>query len=293
MEDLEDGIYAAALTPMHPDLSCNFLELANHCRDLIQRGCNGIALFGTTGEGPSFSIKERLEGLEKVIKEGIDPKKIILGNGGANIPDTVELALGALKRNCTTLLVAPPTFFKNVPGEGVIAFYREIIQKVANPNLRIILYHYPQYTCVPITLEIVETLHTEFPDCVIGIKDSEGNLSFDKAVMDAIPSFKVFVGNESLIIEAVRYGGAGSICGIANLYPELICSLYEQGKQGSDANPEELVMISQALKKHPFIPAMKALMEKKKGMAWHVVRPPLLPLTPSEKIELVRGVLHE
>ncbi|MFI5342961.1 MAG: dihydrodipicolinate synthase family protein [Chlamydiales bacterium] len=282
MEDFEEGIYAAALTPMHPDLNCHFLELANHCRDLIQRGCKGVVLFGTTGEGPSFSIKERLEALEKVIEEGINPKTIILGNGGANIPETVELGLGALKSNCTTLLTAPPTFFKNVAEEGVIAFYREIIQRIAHPNLRIILYHFPAYTCVPITLKIIAALHSEFPDRVIGIKNSEGNLSFDKAVIDAFPGFKVFVGNESHIIEAVHYGASGSICGIANLYPELVCSLFEQGKRGNSVNPNELDMISQALRKYPFIAAMKALMEKKRGSAWHVLRPPLLPLNSSQ-----------
>lgn len=287
MDDLEEGIYAAALTPMHPDLNCHFQELANHCHNLIERGCKGVVLFGTTGEGPSFSIEERLEALDKLIEEGINPKTVILGNGGGNIPETVELGLGALKRNCTNLLTAPPTFFKNVAEEGVIAFYREIIQRVADRNLRIILYHYPAYTCVPITLKIIEALHSEFPDRVIGIKDSEGNLSFDKAVIDAFPSFKVFVGNESHIIEAVHNGASGSICGLANLYPELICSLYKQGKQGNDANPNELTLISQTLRNYPFIAAMKALMEKKKGAAWHVLRPPLLPLDASQRSELV------
>jgi 4-hydroxy-tetrahydrodipicolinate synthase len=282
LRPLEDGIYAASLTPMHADLSCHSQELADHCQDLVQRGCKGVILFGTTGEGPSFSVQERLEALEQVIEEGLDPQKIILGNGGANIPETVVLALGALKCHASTLLVAPPSFFKNVSEEGVIAFYREIIHRVHNPNLRVILYHIPQFSGVPITLKIIETLRLEFPNTIIGIKESEGNLAFAKAVIKTFPGFKVFVGNERQIIEAVAHGASGAFCGLANLYPELMCSLCEQGKQSKSPNPQELEVFFEALKEYHFIPAFKTLMEKKRGAAWYNIRPPLIPLTPAQ-----------
>lgn len=233
-------------------------------------------MFSTTGEGPSFSVQERLDAFEKLIEQGVHPKKMILGNGGANIPETVALAL--LKRKCTTLLIAPPTFFKNVSDEGIIAFYREIIQRVADSNLRIILYHIPQLTGVPITMKIIETLSLEFSDHIIGLKESEGNLLFAKTVIETFPGIKVFVGKESHIIEAVRGGASGSICGIANLYPELVCSLYERGKQTERSNPDELKVFEEALKKYPFISAFKAIMEEREGAAWHAVRPPLIPL---------------
>jgi 4-hydroxy-tetrahydrodipicolinate synthase len=275
---LDNGIYVGALTPLNADLSCNSQELAYHCLNLMQRGCKGVVLFGTAGEGPSFSVKERIEVLEKVIDKGVDPKKIILANGGANLSETVDLVQAAIKLNISVFLISPPSFFKNVPEEGVISYYREMIQRVANPNLRIILYHIPQYSGVPITLKIIETLLLEFPNKVIGIKESEGNLTFAKSIIDTFSHFKVFVGNERQIIEAVHYGAAGSICGLANLYPELICSLYEQGRRSNCANPQELEAFFQALKGYSFIPAIKAAMEKAKGDVWHWVRPPLIPL---------------
>lgn len=168
--DLQEGVYAAVLTPMHSDLRCNHKKLASHCFELIQQGCTGVALFGTTGEGPSFSLAERVEALEKLILEGFDPEKIILANGSSGILDTVELGREALKHGCAALLVAPPSFYKNVTDIGVMAFYREIIQKIGNPNLRILLYHIPQMSGVPISLEIIEALRKEFPEIVIGIK---------------------------------------------------------------------------------------------------------------------------
>jgi len=275
MKKIAEGIYAAALTPMHPDLSPNCEELATHCFDLLKRGCQGVALFGTTGEGPSFSLNERIDTLQKVIAQGLDPKRIILGNGSASIPDTVDLALAALKLNCTTLLIAPPSFYKKVPEEGVIAYYREILQRVPNPKLRVILYHIPQYSGVPLTIPIVRTLRKEFPEIVIGLKESEGNIALTQEILKELPEMQIFVGNESQIIEAVHQGGSGAICGMANLYPELIVMLYHEGKKGLRPNPQEAEDIFLSLKKQPFIPSAKSIMEAKRGKNWGIVRPPL------------------
>jgi 4-hydroxy-tetrahydrodipicolinate synthase len=273
-----DGVYAAVLTPLRLDFSCDHKQLAMHCFELIQQGCSGIALFGTTGEGPSFSHAERVETLRNLILEGFDPKKIILGNGSSGIWDTVELCREALKEGCVALLIAPPSFYKNVADVGVLAFYRDIIQKVANPNLRIILYHIPQFSGVPISLRVIETLRKEFPEIVIGIKESEGNLPLTKAILTTFPGFKVFVGNEGHIIESVHLGGAGAICGIANLYPTLICSLYSQGTKANSPNPASINGILKALHGIPYISAAKAVMERRQGAIWHTLRPPLVPL---------------
>lgn len=97
--------------------------------------------------------------------------------------------------------------------------------------------------------------------------------------MEAFPDFKVFVGNEKHIIESVHLGGAGTICGIANLYPELICSLYDQGKEANCPNPVAIEAVFKALNGIPFIPAAKSLMERRQGAVWHSVRPPLIPLS--------------
>lgn len=291
-DPLPNGVYAAVLTPMHADLSCNHKKLAPHCFDLIQRGCNGIALFGTTGEGPSFSVAERLEALEELISQGFDPKKIVLGNGSSGISDTVELSREALKHGCAAVLIAPPSFYKDITDSGVLAFYRAIIERIANPNLRIILYHIPQFSGVPLSLKVIEVLRKEFPEIVIGIKESEGNLPFTKSIVEKFPDFKVFVGNEKQIIEAVHLGGAGAICGVANLYPELICSLYSQGREANCPNPESIELFFKALNGIPFISAAKLLMEKREGKGWQFVRPPLLPLDKMQS-ELFIAALQE
>lgn len=290
--DLQKGVYAAVLTPMHADLTCNHRKLAAHCFAMIEQGCTGITLFGTTGEGPSFSLTERVEALNRLIHAGFDPKKIILANGSSGIWDTVELGREALKQGCAAVLVAPPSFYKNVTERGVLTFYREIIQKIEDPNLRILLYHIPQLSGVPISLGIIEALRKEFPEIVIGIKESEGNLSFTQKIVEDFPDFKVFVGKERQIIESVHRGGSGTICGIANLYPELICSLYHQGKQANSPNPPNIDAVFKALNGIPFIPAAKVLMKRREGDIWHSVRPPLVPLDTIQS-ELFISALRE
>ncbi len=280
VRELPDGIYAAALTPMRADLSCDSEELLVHCQDLIRRGCAGVALFGTTGEGPSFSLEERVSVLGTLIEKGLDAEKVILGNGCSGLSDTVALCREGIWHKCAALLICPPCFYKQVSDEGVIAYYREIIQRVADDRLRIILYHIPQFSGVPLNLHIIDVLRSEFPSIVIGIKESEGNLVFSRAILEKFPHFKLFVGNEKQIIQTVHLGGSGSICGIANLYPELICSLFIEGKRGMVPNPESLEFIFKALQGVSFIPAAKAFMKTKRGDTWSFIRPPLVSVRP-------------
>lgn len=288
--DLPDGVYAAVLTPMHADLMCNYEKLTSHCFDLVEQGCVGVALFGTTGEGASFSVKERLEALQYLIAEKFDPKRIILANGSSGIQDTIELGRESVRLGCAAFLVSPPSFYKNVSEEGVLLFYREVIQKIANPNLRLILYHIPQLSGIPISLHIIEKLRQEFPEIVMGIKESEENLPFTKNILESFPGFRVFVGKESQIIESVHLGGSGAICGIANLYPDLMCSLYKQGKKANAPNPQAIEDIFRALKGLPFIAAAKALMEQRQGKSWSVVRPPLIPLTQIQRESFIAAL---
>jgi 4-hydroxy-tetrahydrodipicolinate synthase len=290
-ELLFNGVFAASLVPMRPDLSCDDQELARHCHDLMARGCRGIALFGTTGEGASFSVEERKQVMKNLIASGMDPQRLILGICCSAIQDAVSLAQAALEANCLGVLVVPPFFYKNVSNEGVIAFYREMIQRTCNPNLRLILYHIPQFSGVPLNLPIIQALREEFPDIVIGMKDSEGNLSLIKEVLTNCPGFKIFAGREYLLSEAVQLGAVGGISGIANVFPELLCSLYEYGRSQEHPNRNlDVKRILEVLQIYPIFPALKSIMEHKRGERWNAMRPPLIPLTHHQRQALFRAL---
>jgi 4-hydroxy-tetrahydrodipicolinate synthase len=288
---LANGVYAATLTPMYEDFSCNCEALVNHCNDLINRGCKGIVLFGTTGEGTSFSVAEREQLIKEVVRSGIDPQKIIIGITCCAINDAIKLASLAIDSHCAAVLISPPFFYSNLCEEGVINFYKEIIRSIDHHELKILLYHIPQYSGVPITMNMIKALNDEFPNTVIGIKESEGNLDFTKKVLSTFENFKVFVGHELHISEAVQSGAAGGISGIVNAYPELISSLYEYGKNQDkpDYNPVAKIVV-QSLKKHPIFPAIKAVVESQKGKDWHVVRLPLVSLNKQQKQELIESL---
>lgn len=281
-----NGVYAASLTPLHADLSCNDKALADHCLQLISKGCKGVVLFGTTGEGASFSVAEKKQTLSQVITHGLNPQQIIVGNGSACLTDTIDLALAALEYNCLACLIAPPCYYKNVSDQGVLEFYRTVIQKIANPNLQIILYHIPQYTGVPLTLSVVKTLCNEFPGIVVGLKESEGNLSFTQTILNEVPECKVFVGSERQLPAAVSLGASGSICGMANLWPELICSLYE-----NDNRLAELEKLLPRFKNSQFIATCKALLAEEQNPHWKFIRPPLILKKEGESL-FSQSVLH-
>ncbi len=277
---LPRGVYAAVLTPLREDLSCDVDALAEHSMDVIARGCQGVVVLGTTGEGASFSTQERTETLQALIARGVDPKRILLANGGASILDTVELAREGIRHGCPAILVCPPTFFKGVSEQGVLDYYREVIHRVDNPQMKVFLYHIPQLSGVPITLRIIETLKDEFPGVVIGIKESEGNWPFTTQILEQFPGFQVFVGHEGHITEAVSRGASGAICGMANLYPERICSLMNQPSP-------KLEPFFQAIQGLHFISAFKVLLAQKKGEKWLRMRPPLVPLDQSQRDTLL------
>ncbi|HEX2579939.1 MAG TPA: dihydrodipicolinate synthase family protein [Rhabdochlamydiaceae bacterium] len=273
-----NGIYTASLTPFHEDGSCDFDAYADHCKDLIAQGCSGVVLFGTTGEGPSLTVGERQEGIQ-AIAHRIDPKKIIVSVGCPSIADTVKLTEEALSAKCAAVLMMPPYFFKNVSDAGVIQFYRDVIQKVYHPDLKIFLYHIPQYSGVRISLEVIRTLTKEFPNTVIGMKESEGNFELVQNILKEFPQFQLLVAKEIMIADAVSLGAAGGVSGIANICPQLICSLYK-GKE----RQSEIEALMTILKKQPFIPAAKSIMQQKKGASWGFLRSPLAPLTSEQKL---------
>jgi 4-hydroxy-tetrahydrodipicolinate synthase len=295
LDSFFSGVFAATLIPMRADLSCDDQELARHCHDLMNRGCCGIALFGTTGEGSSFSVEERKQVMKDLIASGINPQRLILGISCSAISDAVHLAQAGLEANCLGVLVVPPFFYKNVTDEGVITFYREMIQRISNPSLRLILYHIPQLSGVPLNLSIIKALREEFPDIVIGMKDSEGNLPLIKEVLANCPGFKIFAGREYLLSEAVQLGAIGGISGMANVFPELLCSLYEYGRNQKNPNRNlDIKRILEILQIYPIFPALKSLMEHKKGERWKALRPPLIPLTHQQKQALIGALAsHE
>ena len=152
------GLWCATLTPLDARGSVDVGRLATHIRDLFAHGVEGVAPFGTTGEFPSFSAAERMQGLEGLLAAGIPAARIVPGTGAAALTDAVALTKHAVRSGTPRCLIVPPFFFKDVSDDAVFAYYARLIDAVGEPSLRVYLYHIPQFSGVALKPDVVARL---------------------------------------------------------------------------------------------------------------------------------------
>jgi len=150
------GVFCAALTPVDADLRPDHARFVEHCRRLVDDGCTGVAILGTTGEANSFSTGERKALLEAAIEGGLKPQQLLPGTGVTALTETVELTRHALSMGVDTVVMLPPFYYKDVSEEGLFAAYAETIERVGDARLRVVLYHIPQVSALPIPFGLIE-----------------------------------------------------------------------------------------------------------------------------------------
>src|SRR5712691_8117747 len=179
------GVLAPVLTPFRPDLSPDPARFTRHCRWLLSQGCAGLAVFGTTSEANSLSVEEREALLDELLGAGIDPAKLMPGTGCCALTDTVRLTRSAVRAGCTAVLVLPPFYYKGVSDEGIFRSFAAMIERVGDPRLRVYLYHIPQVAQVGFSVKLVERLLAAYPGTIAGMKDSSGDWTNTKAMLDS------------------------------------------------------------------------------------------------------------
>ncbi len=282
------GVWSASLTPLEADGRVAHDLLASHCRDLFARGCAGITLFGTTGEGQSFSIAERKEALERLLAAGVSPAQVTVGTGCAALPDTADLTRHAAGLGVAGVLALPPFFWREPGDDGVFAAYAKLVELLGAVKTRIFLYHIPQVTGVPVPPAVVARLAQAFPGLIAGVKDSSGNWDNTVALLK-IPGLSILVGHEPYLPRALKAGAVGTICGLGNYRPELIRRLHDSAGKAEEGRLVEVVSkLVQLVTGVPFVPAIKAMMAAETGEArWLNVRTPLLPPAAAARRRLI------
>ena len=279
------GIWPALLTPLTAGLDIDIPLFARHARRLLDAGCTGVTPFGTTGEGPSFSVAERIAAVDGLIAGGVPAGRILVSTSCAALPDAVELTRHAVRSGTFGCLLLPPFFLKGVPDQGVIDAYRWAIDKVADERLRVVLYHIPQVAGVGLGHHVIDTLRRLYPSTIVGIKDSscqrEGSLALAQAFM---PPLQVWVGNEPDLQVMAARGSCGAVSGVANVAPRLVQRLVAQ-HDGPDAARDlrRVQAFLDILGGYGLTAAFKgimAILHDEPG--WRRVRPPLVALDDAE-----------
>jgi 4-hydroxy-tetrahydrodipicolinate synthase len=282
------GVIAPVLTPFGEDGGPDTERFVAHCEWLMQEGCTGLAPFGTTSEGNSLGLDERMELLEEIVDSDIDPAKLMPGTGAPSVSDTIVLTKHAVELGCGGVLMLPPYYYKAPSEEGLYSFFSEVIEGVDDDALRVYLYHIPPVAQVGFSLPLIGRLIKAFPETVVGLKDSSGDWSNTAAILEAYPKFEVFPGSEIFLLDGLRKGAAGCISATCNVSAAAIRNVYNNWKGGdADQLQAGITALRKAIQAFPMIPALKALVAHyRKDPGWAKMRPPFteLPAADAEKL---------
>ena len=276
------GIWPALLTPLDAELRIDHARFASHSRALLEAGCGGVTPFGTTGEGPSFSLDERRAAVDALVNGGVPASQIIVSTSCAALPETLALTRHALAIGAHGCLMLPPFFLKGVTDQGIVDAYRYVIDAAADDRLRLYLYHIPQVAGIGLSHHVIETLKTLYPQTIVGIKDSSCEIAHSRALAERfMRELTVYVGNELDLPELGRRGSTGAISGLANFMPRLVHRLVTQpDAPGTPQDLDRVTRVLALLGGYALTPALKGVMALLSGdKGWLRVRPPLVALS--------------
>jgi 4-hydroxy-tetrahydrodipicolinate synthase len=277
------GVYAAAVTPLHeqPDSTLDVESVPLLMNFLASRGCHGIVLFGTTGEGPSFSPgeRERLMRAARAARESMPGFRLIAGTGTPSLSETVELTKLAFDLGYDGVLVVPPYYFRKATDNGLFAWFSEVIQKSVPSNGYLLGYHFPNVAGIGFSIELLSRLKDAFPTQFAGIKDSSHDADLARNLGEKFGSdLVVLTGTDSYLQLAMQNKGAGCITAPANIISPDLREVWDFINDGKDSSEAQARIKSQRdiLDKYPpFPPTLKALLHRLHGFPRWAVRAPL------------------
>lgn len=286
-DDKLRGVIAAVATPIDDTGEPDLPRATRLARLLLDNGCDGLNVLGTTGEATSFSLDQRRGVMSAHKAAGLPLERLMVGTGAAAVADAVALTRHAAELGFAAALALPPFYYKGLPDDGLVDYVRSIVVATADRPIAIYLYHYPQLSGLPWHPALVERLISAHRDRIAGLKDSSGDMDYARTVAALAPTFKVFPSTEAVLMEARTGPFAGCISATANLNADLCARAFHQGDIGA---LDRAVAIRKLFDGKPLVPGVKALLSHIHGdPGLGRVKPPLTAYSAAERAAVAGG----
>ena len=273
------GIFAATMSVLNSDLSLNVEKTIIHAEKLIDQGCHGTAIFGSTGQSQLIPISEKIDLLSQLSKSKYKDNHII-GTGLNSLGETINFMKIANSLNFDKFLIMPPAYYKYGDTE-VIEFYTGIINSI--PECKIILYNFEKLCGYKFSIECIKELVKKFPKQIVGVKDSSYNL-FDKLKLD---NFSIFPGSELKLLKGLELGCSGIITATCNVTAEMSRKVYDDFHTGKKQSlNQKLCNVRSAFDKYNLISGLHSYCSQE-NIIYTNILPPLSLLNKSDEKDLI------
>jgi 4-hydroxy-tetrahydrodipicolinate synthase len=281
------GVIAAIATAIDRDGEPDGARSVALARFLLDNGCDGLNVLGTTGEATSLSLDQRRRVMKAYAAAGLPLDRMMVGTGAAATADAIALTRQAAELGFAGALILPPFYYKGVPDDGLVAYIDAIVAATAAPPIPIYLYHFPAQSGLPWHVGLIRRLLEKFGERIVGLKDSSGDMNYARAAAAVAPRFAVFPSTEAALLQARSGPFAGCISATANLNADLCARAWRSGDM---AALDEAVAIRKLFDGKPLVPGVKALLAHIHDDAqWAHVAPPLAAFSAADRATTSAG----
>ena len=276
------GIFAASMSVLNSDLSLNVEKTIDHAEMLIDQGCHGTAIFGSTGQSQLIPISEKIDLLNKLSRSKYKNKHLI-GTGLNSLGETINFMKVASSLNFKKFLIMPPAYYKYGDKE-VIEFYTRIINFI--PECKIILYNFEKLCGYKFSIECVKELVKKFPNQIIGVKDSSYNL-FENLKLD---NFSIFPGSELKLLKGLELGCSGIITATCNVTAKMSRKVYDDFYSGNKQSiNQKLCEVRSVFDKYNLISGLHSYCSQENKIYKNIL-PPLSLLNEENEKKLINAL---
>ncbi len=274
-----NGIYAAGLSVLDENLALNVKKTIKHAENLIDNGCHGVAIFGSTGQAQLLSVSEKISLLNELSNSKYK-ENYLIGTGLNSLNETINLISISKSLGFKNFLIMPPAYYKYGDNE-TFNFYARIIN--IHEDIHIVLYNFEKLCGYKFSSDCVQRLVDKFPKQIVGVKDSTYNL-FETLKID---NFSILLGSESKLLKGLKLGCSGIITATCNVTSKLARKVYDDFQNNKDQTEnEKLCKVRAVFEQYNLVSALHSLLGSKESV-YNNILPTLSILNKEKKEKLI------